>query len=213
MPSFAQMMDEATQKKLTKKFAAFIPDSLIVIDTATSDFNSDGLRDVAVVLAYNTNPEQDGGFNRQLLVLQQTKTGYSVSAKCNAAILCQGCGGVFGDPYAGITFKKNVLTINHYGGSSWRWASNYTFRFQNIRWEMIGMTADSYWINAGCDNVEDGARNLSDANFSTRKMHLIETEGENCKPKANRWVKLKSYPKVTLNNFNAEEDYWKEINY
>ena len=206
-------MDEASQKELTKKFAAFIPDSLIVIDTATSDFNNDGLRDVAVVLEYNAGLGEYGGTSRQLFILQKTKTGYFVSAKCNAAILCQGCGGIFGDPYAGITFKKNVLTINHYGGSSWRWSSNFTFRFQNKQWEMIGITSDSYWINAGCDNVEDGARNLSDANFSTRKMHLIITEGESCKPKANKWVTLKSYPKVTLNNFNAEEDYWNMIKY
>lgn len=211
--SFAQIMDEAVQKKLTKKFAAFIPDSLTVMDTAMSDFNKDGLKDVAVVLAYNTNSEEYGGSSRQLVILQKTKSGYQLSAKCDAAIMCMGCGGMFIDPYAGIDFKKNVLTINHYGGSSWRWSANFTFRFQNKRWEMIGLTSDSYWINAGCDNVEDGARNLSDANFSTRKMHIIETEGDACKAWVNKWVKIKTYPKVTLNDFNVETDYFKEITY
>ena len=38
--------------------------------------------------------------------LQKTKKGYLLSAKCDTAVMCRGCGGIFGDPYAGIDFTK-----------------------------------------------------------------------------------------------------------
>lgn len=47
--SFAQITDEAVQLVLTKKFRQFIIKGHTILDTATADFNNDGLRDIALV--------------------------------------------------------------------------------------------------------------------------------------------------------------------
>jgi len=40
-----------------------------------------------------------------------------------------GCGGVFGDSYAGITIKNGFFSVEHFGGSSWRWTRIITFKY------------------------------------------------------------------------------------
>ena len=123
------------------------------------------------------------------------------------------CGGIFGDPYVGISFKENVITINHYGGSAWRWTSNFTFRFQNNLWELIGILQDSYFNAEDCNGkgVGTSGRNLKEVNLSIKKLHIIETEGTKCKPKRDLWFRIKSYEKIALDNFNVDKDYFKEI--
>jgi hypothetical protein len=44
-------------------------------------------------------------------------------------VLCKGCGRIFGDPYDGITIRKGYFSIEHYGGSSWRWTRIITFKY------------------------------------------------------------------------------------
>jgi hypothetical protein len=208
---FAQNVTEEVQAELTKTFSQFIPYGHTVKDTAMADFNNDGLRDVAIV----SSDKNDSDVNRSLVIVAKTTTGYTLSAKTTDAILCAGCGGVFGDPYAGISFNKNVITINHYGGSAWRWTSNFIFRFQNNQWELIGISQDYYWNVDDCDGkgVGNAGRNLKEVNFSTRKLHIIETKDTGCKPQKDKWVTLQSAPKILLDHFDVGKDYFKEMGY
>lgn len=209
--SFAQNIIEEDQAVLTKTFNEFISAGHTVVDTATSDFNNDGLRDIAIVTTNKNDPDE----NRSLVILAKTNSGYKSYATNRAAVLCFTCGGAFGDPFAGITFKKNILTINHYGGSAWRWTSDFTFRFQNNHWELIGISQDSYINTEDCDGkgVGNAGRNLQEVNLSTRKLHIIETKGSGCKPKKDKWFLLKSTPKILLDDFDVDKDYFKEMKY
>ena len=66
---------------------------------------------------------------RHLLIIQGEKDGtFKIVANNDSIVLCFGCGGVFGDPYAGITVKDNYFSIEHYGGSAWRWTRIITFK-------------------------------------------------------------------------------------
>ncbi|MFT3679757.1 MAG: hypothetical protein QM791_05770 [Ferruginibacter sp.] len=94
--SFAQFIDRAYQKELEKEFFAFIPNNFTVLDIATADFNNDGLKDIALVLTDTISDGYDK--NRPLLLLQGTATGYTLSGKSDNGVLCNQCGGVFGDP-------------------------------------------------------------------------------------------------------------------
>jgi hypothetical protein len=207
----AQNITEETQAVLTKAFSQFIKKGYTVLDTAMADFNNDGLADVAIVSDDKNDPDK----SRSLVILANTTAGYVLSVKTNAAILCKGCGGVFGDPYAGIRFKKNIITINHYGGSAWRWTSDFTFRFQNNQWELIGISQDSYFNAEDCNGKGVGAsgRNLKEVNFSTKKLHIIETAGNSCKPKKDKWIKLPYSPAILLSEFDIDKDYFKEMGY
>jgi len=208
---FAQIEDETVRQAMTKKFSKFIPNGAVIFDTACSDFNKDGLTDMLLV----TTSEAATNDTRGLIILQNSIAGFIVSAKCANAVFCEACGGIFGDPYAGISFTKNVLTINHYGGSAWRWTSNFTFRFQNKQWELIGISLDSYWNVDDCNGKGVGyaGQNLKEVNFSTKKMHLIETAENQCTPKTDKWVTVKSYKKVSLDDFDVQEDYFKYIHF
>ena len=198
--------------KLGKTWQSFIPQKWKLMDSATSDFNNDGLIDIALILENENNNEHDDDLNchRPLLILEKTKNGFVLNTLCKQAVLCNQCGGVFGNPYNGITFKKNILTINHYGGSAWRWNINYIFRFQKTKkWELIGMYDNSYWTMGDCKENEIGgaALNSIDVNFNTSKAHIIKTKDDSCNPYEDVW---KSFPKKTLEelkNFSVEKSY------
>jgi hypothetical protein len=51
-------------------------------------------------------------------------------------VLCVDCGGVMGDPFMQVVIKNGYFSIEHYGGSGWRWTRTITFKYS---------PADSYW--------------------------------------------------------------------
>ena len=108
---------------------SFIPADYSILDSASGDMNKDGRRDLLVILK-NNHEENNGDIVRPLLVLMGgEKKLYELAARNDSVVLCKGCGGVFGDPYAGMTVKNNFFSIEHYGGSNWRWTRIITFRY------------------------------------------------------------------------------------
>lgn len=196
---------------------AFIPQGWKIMDSVSGDFNNDRQIDVVVVLVSemeSTDDQASFECNRPLLILQKTPTGFLMSSYAKEAVLCKGCGGVFGDPYDGISLKNNVLNISHYGGSAWRWSSNFTFRFQKNQWQLIGCSQSSYWSVGECEGGPgDAGFNLSEANFSTSKAHIVKTKEDACKPYIDKMVSFPKKPLVSLQGFSATTDYFPIKNY
>ncbi|MGA1278534.1 MAG: hypothetical protein ACO30P_08970, partial [Candidatus Kapaibacteriota bacterium] len=44
-------------------------------------------------------------------------------------VLCFLCGGAWGDPYEGMTLKKNFFSVEHRGGAAERWTRIITFKY------------------------------------------------------------------------------------
>ena len=108
---------------------SFVPADFSILDSASGDINKDGKKDVLVILK-NNQEENNGDTVRPLIVLLgDGKDLYELAARNDSVVLCRACGGVFGDPYAGITVKNNFFSIEHYGGSNWRWTRIITFRY------------------------------------------------------------------------------------
>jgi len=108
---------------------SFIPADYSILDSASGDINKDGNKDILVILK-NNQEENTGDTVRPLLVLLGSgKDLYELTARNDSVVLCKACGGVFGDPYAGLTVKNNFFSIEHYGGSNWRWTRIITFRY------------------------------------------------------------------------------------
>lgn len=107
----------------------FIPKGYTLLDSTSGDLNKDGIKDLIVVLKNNleeTNPDT----TRPLLILHGTKTkGYTLAAKNTHVVLCKNCGGIFGDPYERLVVKNNFFSVEHYGGSNWRWTRIITFKY------------------------------------------------------------------------------------
>jgi hypothetical protein len=204
----AQMLAADVEQQCEIKFAKFIQKGNDIVDTVQGDYNVDGKVDIVLITEDKKKPE----VNRTLIILENTGDNYKLVAKTNKAIMCASCGGVFGDPFADISLKRNILTIDHYGGSSWRWAHTYTFRFQKDEWQLIGISVSSFH-NIGCEDCDDVSMcsmTLSEINFSTKKMHVQSTKEGTCKIIKDVWSRLSTVPKVTVQNFDCENNYFKK---
>jgi hypothetical protein len=107
----------------------FIQSGYSILDSAKCDLNKDGNADYIMILKSDSE-ETFPDTTRSLIVLMGKKNGtLEIFAKNDKIVSCRGCGGVFGDPYSGITIRDNYFSIEHYGGSSWRWTRIITFKY------------------------------------------------------------------------------------
>jgi hypothetical protein len=117
------------QTNKTDKHRSFIPQGYNVLDSAFGNLNKDAYTDLLLILKSDTenmNPDT----TRPVLVLAGTASGnFRLLARGDHAVLCANCGGVFGDPYQRIVIKNGFFSLEHYGGSGWRWTRVITFRY------------------------------------------------------------------------------------
>ena len=113
----------------TTKHKAFIPQGYTVLDSAFGNLNKDAYPDLLLILR-NETEKMNPDTARPVIVLAGGANGtFKLLGRGDHAVLCANCGGVFGDPYQGITIKNGFFSIEHYGGSSWRWTRVITFKY------------------------------------------------------------------------------------
>lgn len=102
-----------------------------VIAVAIGDLNGDGKPDLAATV--EIMPEGD----RETYVLLAEKDGYKVRHTNQGLVLRADEGGVWGDPFEGLKIEDGILTISLYGGSNWRWAYQYQFKYSGSKLALI----------------------------------------------------------------------------
>jgi hypothetical protein len=111
-----------------------LADNYELVDSARGLLDDDIHTDLIYVLHKKTNKE---GFEdedpRPLMVFtgQADKT-WKLAARADSIVMCPGCGGVFGDPYNGLSLGKQKFMVRHYAGSNWRWAYDATFAYSAV---------------------------------------------------------------------------------
>ena len=127
--------------KTAKNLSDFVPENYSILDTTSGDLNLDGINDFIVVLKKNgedtlsdviDNPER-----RPLLILLRDQNNkFTLTRRNNNTVYCFDCGGVMGDPFMGIIIKNGYFSVEHYGGSSWRWTRIITYKYskQDKEW-------------------------------------------------------------------------------
>jgi hypothetical protein len=123
------------EKPLSKELKAFVIKGYEVLGAAEGDVNGDGRKDAVLVLKQagedSLSYELAETASRPLLLLTRDAGGRLKQAVRNDdLVLCAQCGGVFGDPWEGISISKGQIMINFYGGSNWRWSIQYVFAWQ-----------------------------------------------------------------------------------
>lgn len=121
---------------------AFVEKNTTLLAVERGDLNRDGREDAVLVLEPE-DPEQP----RPLLILVRDANGALKLAKRSAkSVLCRTCGGVMGDPFQGVVVGKGRFTIEHYGGSSWRWTASYTFAWskRDRSWQLVRVESTSF---------------------------------------------------------------------
>ena len=64
-----------------------------------------------------------------ILLVGNSKNELTKVGQNDTTVLCYDCGGAMGDPYTGITIKNGYFSVEHYGGSSWRWTTIITYKY------------------------------------------------------------------------------------
>jgi hypothetical protein len=133
--SCKEKTDESTiDKDSPEALLTFIPKNYMLKDTVRGDLNLDGIKDLIIVLNkvgeeetsdVIENPEK----RLMLILLGQKNNTYQKARQSENAIYCFDCGGMLGDPFQTIKVKDGEFAIEHFGGSSWRWARTSTFKY------------------------------------------------------------------------------------
>ena len=137
--------------KVPAEVKPFVEKGTKAIALESADLNGDGMKDFILVLE-SENPTKSDEYDvdedpRPLLILVRGNDKKLTLAKRNEnMIMCSQCGGVWGDPFEGVTVGKNTFTVNHYGGSNWRWTADYKFNYSRIdkTWQLVRIEETSF---------------------------------------------------------------------
>ena len=196
-----------------QKAEDFVPAGWSVIAKAEGDLNGDGVTDT--VLAIEDTKTGEADFHpRSLLILLQNKTGdYELSIRSDTVIPHANEGGIFGDPFSGISIEKGSVAIDAYGGSAWRWSYSYQFRYQNAGWYLIGQTSGEFF------NGDECMYKTTSQNFLTkRKQEIVSSRWDDytrtsdinedlpCTEKET-WSSLENKELLNLKDFGVDDPF------
>lgn len=109
-----------------------VPANLKIFDQYDADLNQDSFKDIILVLINNseeTTPAGEDAPRRSLVILFGKKDGFTKVVDTDKVVYCKTYGGMMGDPYVRIAVKPPFFTVEHYGGSAWRWKEYLTFKY------------------------------------------------------------------------------------
>lgn len=117
---------------VAEQIGAFILPGYELMDTLSGDLNLDGRMDYLLVLKQKGEADAatDVQVKRPLLLLIADENNQLQLARRNDhTVYCMQCGGMMGDPYNGLAIKDGYFSIQHYGGSAWRWTRVITYKY------------------------------------------------------------------------------------
>jgi hypothetical protein len=141
---------QESELKVPAEVAPFVESGTKAIALEKGDLNGDRREDFILVLEKENPAKDQYDFpvnQRPLLILLRDADGKLTSAKRNERIImCSRCGGVWGDPFEGVAAGRNAFTVEHYGGSNWRWKYSYKFNYSRIdlTWQLVRVEEQHY---------------------------------------------------------------------
>lgn len=160
---FSENIKNPSENRISK----FFSDDYSVLDSVSGNLNLDKHNDLILILKKKneekTSDVIDNPEKRPLLILiGKDNGGYELAAKSNSTVYCFDCGGMMGDPYQGITIKNGYFSVEHYGGSAWRWSRIVTYKYYK---------ADNHWFlhRDGGESFHASEPEKSESNMRTKK--------------------------------------------
>lgn len=131
-PTLAQELYK--EPKVPAELQPFVEKDMKAIALESADLNGDGRPDYILVLD-STKPDSEeepkGASDRPMLIITRDREGkLTRAARNDDVVYCGDCGGVYGDPFDGVSIQPNGgFTVRNIGGSSDRWLENYEFKY------------------------------------------------------------------------------------
>ncbi len=122
-----------------------IPKNYTILNFTKGDLNLDKFQDAILILKHKDEDKKD--YKRPLYILLGDSRGkFKVAKENNNSVLGYSDGGIYGDPFSGVTIKNGYFSIEHYGGSNWRWTRIVTFKYDKEKkdWFLYKDGGDSY---------------------------------------------------------------------
>ncbi|MFL6467969.1 MAG: hypothetical protein ACJ72Z_08425 [Pyrinomonadaceae bacterium] len=136
--------------KIPEDVKPFVQKGLIPIALESGDLNADGRKDhilvTSEIVAEDAAWEEGAGERSVLILVREAGGELRLAARNDLAALCRNCGGVFGDPFAGVDIRGTRFTVNNYGGSNDRWSYSYTFDYsrRDKTWQLVRVEDESF---------------------------------------------------------------------
>lgn len=165
------------------------PESFEILNQAEGDLDKDAIPEKVIV--YDTKNLTDFGTERQIYIYKMNIDKWVLWKKSVGAILPSQHGGMMGDPFEGISIKKNCLVINHFGGSRQKWSYTHRFRYQNGNFQLIGATVN---FGSPCDYFFNFDYNLSTGKINYKKVTEDCEKNSSKTEKKETIKKLKTFP-------------------
>jgi hypothetical protein len=185
------------QNQQAKNISDFVPNGYVVFEKINGDLNKDGIEDSVIIIKAtdkeniikNRFGEVVDRNRRGIIVLFNMKDHYDLTVKNIDCFSSENeDGGVYFPPELSTEIKKGNLYFHYGAGRYGYW--EYTFRFQNLDFELIG-------YNSG-----------DRSSFESEYVTFDETS-------VNFITKKKLVKKVVIVNSDGKEVYaetWKNIN-
>ena len=128
----------------------FLPEGYIIVDTIIGDLNKDGIDDWALLIkgtnkvnvVINRFDEEVDRNRRGLVVLFKENNSYTLALRNTDCFSSENeDGGVYFPPQLSIEINRGNLFVKYGHGRYGHW--QYTFRYQNSDFELIGYDASS----------------------------------------------------------------------
>lgn len=151
-----------------KELAVFVPENYSILDSLACDLNQDGKDDYILILKHNDEEKLSNVIEHpekrpMYLLIRNDQNQLQIKYKNDNVVLCVDCGGVMGDPYQAIVFKNGYFSVEHYGGSNWRWTNIVTFKYSKEKndWFLHKIGVDTYHTSDP-ENVETEVKTTKD---------------------------------------------------
>ncbi len=163
MEAFKQTVDN-----LPSELLEFVPAKYSVLDTISGDLNLDEIKDYILVLKKNeegslANVVHDTEKRPLLILIRDSNNKLQLVKRNDNTVYCIDCGGIMGDPFMGIKIKNGYFSVEHYGGSAWRWTRIITYKYskQDNEWFLHKDGSESFHASDP-EKVESKIRTTKD---------------------------------------------------
>jgi hypothetical protein len=196
----------------SKNLVDFLPKGFVLLQTINGDLNKDGMEDCLLMIKATDQKhivtDESGkplDRNRRGIIVLFKKQGYYALASKNYSCFSSENedGGVYFAPELTLEIKKGNLIVNYTHGRYGYW--EYTFRFQNSDFELIGYDV-AYKSNFVSDWVTFDEESI---NFSTKKKltkQVIKTTAKGKEVFKETWKNITVNERIKLSTIKNFDD-------